>query len=113
MYIFERYFPTSKIVINIYRRIRKECNSSRLVISSHKLSPTGYKELIGCMSFGVSSLLQKSSSNTDTYYLLNRAIGMKKHLRIGQVSVFFDSSPQFFRKVTVAVCEYANEHIFL
>ena len=58
--------------------------SARLVISVYKTSTNGCDEMIGCMSFGISGLQEKCTSNTDTYYLLNRTLGIKKHLRTSQ-----------------------------
>ena len=60
-------------------------DSARLVISVYKTnSSSGSDEMVGCMSFGISGLQEKCTSNTDTYYLLNRTLGMKKHLRTSQ-----------------------------
>ena len=59
--------------------------SARLVISVYKTnSTTGCDEMIGCMSFGISGLQEKCTSNMDVYYLLSRPLGMKKHLRTSQ-----------------------------
>ena len=59
--------------------------SARLIISVYKTnSSNGSDEMAGCMSFGIAGLQEKCTSNTDTYYLLNRTLGMKKHLRTSQ-----------------------------
>ena len=58
--------------------------SARLVISVYKTNSTGSDEMIGCMSFGISGLQEKCTSNMDVYYLLSRPLGMKKHLRTSQ-----------------------------
>ena len=66
-------------------------SESRLVISLYKSNSSGCDEMVGCMSFGLSNLLLKYSSHpeasADSYILLNRTLGMKKHLRTSQVSV--------------------------
>ena len=50
--------------------------SARLVISVYKTnSTTGCDEMIGCMSFGISGLQEKCTSNMDVYYLLSRPLG--------------------------------------
>ena len=60
-------------------------DSARLVISVYKInSAAGSDEMIGCMSFGISGLQEKCTSNMDVYYLLSRPLGMKKHLRTSQ-----------------------------
>ena len=69
----------------VLRMKNRSNDSARLVISVYKTTnSTGCDEMIGCMSFGVSGLQEKCTSNMDVYYLLSRPLGMKKHLRTSQ-----------------------------
>ncbi|KAH9500272.1 hypothetical protein Btru_073594 [Bulinus truncatus] len=49
------------------------------VIDLENVSPTSASEFLGCMSFGVQSLLQKDLDGW--YYLLTEEVGRKKHLQ--------------------------------
>ncbi|XP_015255753.1 PREDICTED: uncharacterized protein LOC107101378 isoform X2 [Cyprinodon variegatus] len=55
----------------------------RLVISVHRCLPDSRcSQLIGCMSFGIGSLIRSSQLITGWFYLLREEIGQSKHMRV-------------------------------
>uniref|UniRef100_A0A3B4ZI46 PDZ domain-containing protein n=1 Tax=Stegastes partitus TaxID=144197 RepID=A0A3B4ZI46_9TELE len=70
-----------------YRRcftlcIQDELLLSRLLVSVFRRSADRCSQLIGCMSFGIGSLVSSSQLLTGWFYLLGEEYGRSKHLRV-------------------------------
>ncbi|XP_024120289.1 regulator of G-protein signaling 3 isoform X2 [Oryzias melastigma] len=61
--------------------VRGKLQSRLLVSVCRRLDDSRSSQLIGCMSFGISSLVLRSQL-TDWFYLLNEDFGRSKHLRV-------------------------------